>query len=195
LKFFLFKNKSVLCNNTIRNSIEKNSLLNSKLQINILENFNGILIKCGYSTKYKLILIKILIKINFFFINNKDFLYLNYDNVRWIFDNIFEKKLSYQIIFNDLVGLLKPPFVVKSLLVSKKLKKKLKIKYTIKIVYKKDDKRIKNSLKQLYYNNGNFNDNKFCIRLYKSLLITLLDWKQSNLFKFKNMVFKNFFKS
>jgi hypothetical protein len=31
--------------------------------------------------------------------------------------------------------------------------------------------------------------------LYKSLLFSFLDWKQSNLFKFKSMVFKNFFKS
>jgi hypothetical protein len=27
------------------------------------------------------------------------------------------------------------------------------------------------------------------------LLFSFLDWKQSNLFKFKSMVFKNFFKS
>jgi hypothetical protein len=33
------------------------------------------------------------------------------------------------------------------------------------------------------------------VRLYKSMLYSLLDWKQSNLFKFKAMVFKNFFKS
>jgi hypothetical protein len=32
------------------------------------------------------------------------------------------------------------------------------------------------------------------LRLYKSLLFTFLDWKQSYLFKLKSMVFKKFFK-
>ena len=161
----------------------------------MVDQFNGIILNFGFSTKYKNILLNIFKKINFFLYFNNTFIYSNYLNVIWVFDNIFEKKLNYQVVFNDLVNLLKPPFIIKSLQVSKKLKKKLKIKYTIKIIYKKDNKRVKNSLKQLYYNSNNYYDNKFQIRLYKSILISLLDWKQSNLFKFKNMVFKNFFKS
>ena len=140
-----------------------------------LDGFNGILTKKGLSTMYKSILLKIFFNVNMFLFFNKKYIYTNYQNTSWVFDNIFEKKINYQVLFDDLVGLLKPPFIIKSLLVSKKLKKKLKIKYTIKIVYKKDDKRIKNSLKQIYYNSNNYLDNKISIRLYKSMLLSVLE--------------------
>jgi hypothetical protein len=137
--------------------------------------FNGFLCKSGESIKHKIILLGIFSKINFFIYKNIQFLYKNYLDSHWIFDNIYDKKLNFQKLFDNLIILLKPPFIIKSLLVSKKLKKKLKIKYTIKIVYKKDDKRVKSSLKQIYYNNNVYNDNKFSVRLYKSMLYSLLD--------------------
>ena len=175
MKFFFLKKKQtkklVYFNNSI--CVDKNKHI---LQTNtILGDFNGILTKKGLSTMYKNILVKIFLNINVFLFFNKKYLYTNYQNTSWVFDNIFEKKINYQIIFDGLVNLLKPPFIIKSLLVSKKLKKKLKIKYTIKIVYKKDDKRIKNSLKQIYYNSNNYLDNKIGIRLYKSMLLSVLE--------------------
>lgn len=190
MKFFILNKKNITSRNII--DYKKNTI---KKQQNTLNIFNGFLCKNGFFCKYQNILTKIFININFFIYKNIKYLYANYTNISWLLDNISEKLLNYQKLFDTLVNLLKPPFIIKSLLVSKKLKKKLKIKYTVKIVYKKEDKRLKNSLKQIYYNNNNYNDNRFNVRLYKSMLYLLLDWKQSNLFKFKTMVFKNFFKS
>lgn len=109
-------------------------------------------------------------------------------------DDFLDKGLSCVYIFDIIANLVKPPFVIKSVNIPKKLRKKTKQKYLIKIVYKNENKRLKSSYKQLYYYNNKFNDNGFKLRLYKSLLFTFLDWKQSYLFKLKSMVFKKFFK-
>jgi hypothetical protein len=168
-------NKIKLHNNIFKKNKQLLDKTRNIIALNNINQFNGMIMKNGSSIKYKNILSLIFLKINFFIYNNINYLYSNYSSINWVFENIFEKKLNYQLVFGNLVNLLKPPFVVKSLLISKKLKKKLKIKYTVKIVYKKDDKRVKNALKQLYYNSNDFNENKFSIRLYKSLLFSFLD--------------------
>jgi hypothetical protein len=175
LKFFLPINKIKLHKNIFKKNKQFLNKNGDTIILNTIDKFNGMIMKNGFSTKYKNILLLVFLKINFFIYSNINYLYSNYSGISWVFENIFEKKLNYQLVFDNLVNLLKPPFVVKSLLVSKKLKKKLKIKYTIKIVYKKDGKRVKNALKQLYYNSNNFNENRFSIRLYKSLLFSFLD--------------------
>jgi hypothetical protein len=78
-------------------------------------------------------------------------------------------------MFEIMTNLIKPPFVVKSILIPKKLRKKTKQKYLIKIVYKNEAKRLKNSYKQLYYYSNKFVDSKFQIRLYKSIMFSFLD--------------------
>ena len=78
-------------------------------------------------------------------------------------------------MFELTTNLIKPPFVVKSILVPKKLRKKTKQKYLVKIVYKNENKRLKNSYKQLYYYSNKFNDGKFETRLYKSIMFSFLD--------------------
>ena len=122
------------------------------------------------------------------------FLCDSYPNVRWIIEDLLQKKLTFLYIFNVVINLIKPPFVVKSIIIPKKLRKKTKQKYLIKIVYKNDNKRLKSSYKQLYYYSNKFSDSKFNVRLYKSLIFSFLDWKSSYLFKLKSMVFKKFFK-
>lgn len=154
-----FKNKYVIQNS------------NTTKIISICGFFN----RGGNITKYKTIFSIICKNINLFVYGNFNFIYSNYTNIVWMLENIFEKKLNYQNVFGGLVDLLKPPFVIKSVLVSKKLKKKTKIKYDIKIVYKRDDKRVNNTLKQIYYNSNSYTDNSVKIRLYKSLLFLLLD--------------------
>lgn len=72
-------------------------------------------------------------------------------------------------------NLIKPPFIIKSILVPKKLKKKTKQKYLVKIVYRDENKRIKNSFKQIQYFSKKFDNNRFDVRLYKSLLFTFLE--------------------
>jgi hypothetical protein len=61
-------------------------------------------------------------------------------------------------------------------------------------MYKGEDKRVKNSYKQLKYYSKKFQDTKFSVRLYKSFMFSLLDWKKSHLFKLKTAIFKKFFK-
>ena len=85
---------------------------------------------------------------------------------------MISKKLNYIYIFNIVTNLIKPPFVIKSMLIPKKLRKKTKQKYLIKIVYKNENKRLKSSYK--HYSNK-FIDSKFKTRLYKSLLFSFLD--------------------
>ena len=156
--------------------------------------FNKFLIKNGFFTKNKLILSDVFKNINYFILNNKEFITNGYQSVKWILDDVFSKKLSYIFVFDIITNLIKPPFVVKSLIIPKKLRKKTKQKYLVKIVYKNENKRLKSSYKQLYYYSNKFSDGSFKIRLYKALVYSFLDWKQSYLFKLKSMVFKKFFK-
>ncbi len=85
------------------------------------------------------------------------------------------KKLNYLYVFSIVSNLIKPPFVIKSMLVPKKLRKKTKQKYLIKIVYKNENKRLKSSYKQLNYYSNKFTDGKYSVRLYKSLTYSFLD--------------------
>ena len=97
-------------------------------------------------------------------------------------------------MFLILVNLLKSPFIVKSIAVAKKLKKRTKKKYTVKIVYSNETKRTRNTYKQLVYYSNEFFDRKITTRLYKSLIFSFLEWKNSQLYKLKTTVFKKYFK-
>ncbi len=88
---------------------------------------------------------------------------------------MIDKKLNYLYVFNLVSNLIKPPFVIKSMLIPKKLRKKTKQKYLIKIVYKNENKRLKNSYKQLNYYSNKFTDSKYTVRLYKSLTYSFLE--------------------
>lgn len=88
---------------------------------------------------------------------------------------MLDKKLNYLYVFNLVSNLIRPPFVIKSTLVPKKIRKKTKQKYIIKIVYCSENKRLKNSYKQLNYYSNKFPDSKYSTRLYKSLAFSFLD--------------------
>jgi hypothetical protein len=119
----------------------------------------------------------------------------NYVDTSWLLDDAMTKRLSSVFIFENTLSLIKPPFVVKSILVPKKLRKKSKKKYLVKIVYKNNNKRVKSALRQLCHYSNKFNDGNFNVRLYKSVLFSFLDRKNSYLFKLKTTIFKNFFKN
>jgi hypothetical protein len=104
------------------------------------------------------------------------------------------KKSYYHFILEQLLLLIEPPFIIKTIPISKKQKKKLKKKYRILITYVKSDKRKNNSFKQLYFYSNSFNDNKLKIRLYKSFLYTFLTYENSFLCKLKYTLFKKFLK-
>lgn len=133
--------------------------------------------------------------------NANIFIYQNYyyicdthPAVKWAVLDLIEKKLSAVNIFRTIIDLIKPPFIVKSTRVPKKLRKKTKNLFTTKLAYVSNDKRIKNSYKQLLYYNHHFTGRKFKARLYKAIMFSLLDWKNSYLFKIKTRIFKKFFK-
>jgi hypothetical protein len=86
-----------------------------------------------------------------------------------------EEILNATDLFNIIVDLIKPPLIVRSLVVPKKLKKKIKKKYLTKILYKNENKRIGNSYKQMYRYSKKFTDINFKVRLYKSLMFSFLD--------------------
>ena len=140
-----------------------------------LNNFVRFLSTSGGLIKRRVDLISIIKNLNFFLYNNTRYIYEIYPDMKGVVEDLIQKKLSYIYIFNLVMNLVKPPFIVKSVLIPKKLRKRTKQKYLVKIVYKNDSKRLKNSYKQLYYYSNKFPDSKFKVRLYKSLLFSFLD--------------------
>jgi hypothetical protein len=57
-------------------------IMNNTKLLNInINQFNGVIMKNGFSKKYKNILLYIFYKINFFIYNNKKYLYSNFGNI------------------------------------------------------------------------------------------------------------------
>lgn len=169
-------------------------LEDKNINCNYTLEFPKFFLKDGLLVKSKLIFSNVIRNFtNFIYLNN-NFVYDNYPNIKWIVEDLIDKKRNFNYIFEITTNLIKPPFVVKSVLIPKKLRKKTKQKYIIKIVYKNEHKRLKNAYKQLHYYSNKFTDSKFQVRLYKSTMFSFLDWKNSYLFKLKTMVFKKFFK-
>ena len=137
--------------------------------------FSCFFLRNGLLLKYKNKLSFILQNLNYFLNNKKTFISENYTSIGWVLDDVFEKNLNFVKIFNMTTNLIKPPFVVKSLLVPKKIKKKMKQKYLVKIVYTNETKRINNSYKQIKYYSNKFANNRFNVRLYKAILMTFLE--------------------
>lgn len=166
-----------------------NSCENNNIKI-----FTKFLVQDGLLLKEKVNIATIFTNFHYFFINEAEFISRNYPSIKSVLENLIDQKWNYLHLFEIVINLIKPPFIIKSILVPKKLRKKTKQKYIIKIVYKNEQKRIKSSYKQLYSYSNKFGDTNFKIRLYKSLMFSFLDWKTSYLFKLKSMVFKKFFK-
>jgi len=200
LKFFSRKaNKSNFLKKSIKRGLisiispQKLNLTSAYINIEFLE-FVRFFSKDGLLVRERNLFCGIVRNLNYFFYQNCSFIYENYPNIKWILEDMVVNRLNYSHIFSIVTNLIKPPFVIKSVLIPKKLRKKIKQKYLVKIVYKNDTKRLKSSYKQLYYYSNKFTDSKFQVRLYKSLMFSFLDWKSSHLFKLKTMVFKKFFK-
>ena len=196
MKFFL-KKKNTFINKKSTLFKENNLLLKYTLTQVVFtkkEIFSNFFLKNGCSLKSRLLLGILFKNLNNFFYSNKRNISENFQQTKSLLNDIVDKKKNSLLVFNMITNLIKPPFVVKSILIPKKLRKKTKQKYLIKIVYKNESKRIKSSYKQLYYYSNRFTDGVFKIRLYKAVAISFLDWKNSYLFKLKTMVFKKYFK-
>jgi len=174
LKFFYKNNKTFFKQKQTNSFKQKQTNLSVLDDFKIL-NFSKFLTKDGKFIKNKLILSDVLKNLNFFLYFNQNYIYNQYPNTKSILENFFFKKNNYLSLFDLTTDLIKPPFVVKSMLIPKKLRKKTKEKYLIKIVYKNENKRLNSSFKQLFYYSNKFTDSKFKTRLYKSLIFSFLD--------------------
>jgi len=190
LKFF-FKETFIKYNLKLNNKQNWNKKF---LVPSTKQNFNNFIFKNGSATKNKLILYNVYKNINYFLYNNSTFLFEHYPQIKGLLENFLNKKMNATQLVNTVMDGIKPPFVVKSILIPKKLRKKTKQKYLIKIVYKNENKRLNSSYKQLYYYSNKFSDRTLNVRLYKALLFSFLEWKNSHLFKLKGVIFKKFFK-
>lgn len=178
MKFF-FKNKNTF-NNKKSIYFKKDQapikIYNNKQDF-FLKNdkFSNFFFKDGSLIKGRLLLGNLFKNLNNFLFFNKTSILDNYQQIKSILNNITEKKQNSLVVFDLITNLIKPPFVVKSVLIPKKLRKKTKQKYLVKIVYKNESKRLKSSYKQLYYYSNKFTDGSFKIRLYKSITMSFLD--------------------
>jgi hypothetical protein len=193
LKFF-YKNKNINIKGKFFKKFTTTSMNYSNSTDNNVKYFTKFIIKGGSLIKEKKSITTIMKNFNFFLYYNYDYIYSNYPILESVVVNLVLKKLNFIDLFNKIITLIKPPFIVTSLAVPKKLRRKIKKKYLIKIIYKNENKRIKNSYKQLYHYSKKFIDSNFKVRLYKSFMFSFLDWKNSHLFKLKIAIFKNFFK-
>lgn len=175
MKFF-FQKKIFFKKVGVFKKIEKKDLI--QLDFNLLTNFSSFsrfLLKNGSLIKTRLLLSFILSKFNNFIYFNSNYIFTNYNLMGWVVDDILEKRLNSVYTFDLVTSLIKPPFVIKSIIIPKKLRKKTKKKYLIKIVYKNENKRLKNAYKQLFYYSNKFNDGKIGIRLYKAFMFSFLE--------------------
>lgn len=152
--------------------ISKNFILSTEQN---MTDFSKFFLKNGSLIKSKILLGNVLMNFNNFIYFNNNYIFENYPNSKWMLNNIFDKKYNFLYVFGLVTNLVRPPFVVKSVLVPKKLRKKTKKKYLIKIVYKNENKRLKSAYKQLYYYSNKFEDSKFNVRLYKAFMFSFLD--------------------
>ena len=161
----------------------------------VANNFINFFLKKGLKNKYKKFLSFVVYNFNYFVINNLHYISNNYQNINSLLGEMVFQKSFYSVVIEPMLWMLEPPFYVKVIKASKRVKKKTKKEFVIKIVYLKSDKRLNSSIRQLKHYTGTFNDSKFKIRLYKSFLLTFLDWNDSYLHKLKYSIFKKFLKS
>ena len=159
-----------------------------------IKKFINFITKNGFLLKYRNLLSLVFKNLDFFLTSRGDFLLENYPKLTHIINNIIYKNINFIQIFNKVIDLIKPPFIIKTVTVPKKIKKKIKQGFLLKVVYKNENKRIRSSYKQLQNYSNLFNNNKISIRLYKAVLFTFLEWDSSYLFKLKTTIFKKFFK-
>ncbi len=143
--------------------------------INQIQLFSKSIGDDGLLLKTKLTIATVIKNFNYFLYINNSFFLTQYPLLNNLFDEIFLKQKNYLYIFDLIMYLVKPPFIVRSFTIPKKFKKKFKQKFLIKIVYQNELKRGVSAFKQLHYYSNKFNDSMFKIRLYKALSLSFLE--------------------
>lgn len=193
MKFF-FKKVYLTSNISIRKNIWKKNKIDIDSTKSDFIQFTKHFFKNGSLLKYKLYLSNVSQRFQYFLYKDFFTFLKDYPHMQGIMENFFEKNLNFLEIFQLTTNLIKPPFIMKSVNIPKKLKKKSGIKYLIKIVYRPECKRLNNAFKQLHIYSNSLQDNTFEIRLYKAILYTFFEWKDSMLYKNKVLIFKKFLK-
>jgi len=177
-KFTIFNKKTTILlispDNTIYDFFieDKDFVFDFKIKVT---NFINFFFKKGLKKKYKKFLSFVILNFNYFIASNYDYIKNSYPSINSLLSEMLFQGAFYNIAIEPLLVMLEPPFVVKTVPTTKKMKKKTKKKFLIKIVYLKSDKRLNSSIKQLHYYMESFEDSKFKVRLYKSILITFLN--------------------
>jgi hypothetical protein len=91
-----------------------------------IDRFTKFLIKGGALVKEKINIINVLQNSTKFVYHNYSYICSTYPVIKWVVFNLIHDKLSTINIFNLVINLIKPPFIVKSIVVPKKLRKKIK---------------------------------------------------------------------
>ena len=166
---------------------------NTDLEISKLPIFCKFFLKNGLKRRYQNFLGFAIFNFNNFVINNSTFISANFNQIDFLVQEMFKKKHFFGLIFEFLLNLIESPLFVKSKTIPKNLKKKIrtKQKYLLKIAYLDKNKRMGNSFRQLHNYTKMFDDSKFKIRLYKSLLYTFLEHKESYIYRLKYSFLKN----
>jgi len=152
------------------------------------------LMRCGSKYKTQSMFFVLARQTDRFLHENTNYIYQNYKNVVFLLQEYFDKDQGFNGIISNLLVLIRPPFVIKAITIHKKSKKRTKAKYKLKIMYKDELIRTNNGIKQLQHHTHSCGDNKFVIRLYKTILTTFLEQKNSELYTNKTKIFKKFFK-
>lgn len=159
-----------------------------------INSFIKFLVRKGLATREKCNMIILLENLNYFLYTNAKYISDCHGTSLPIVEDLTLKRLNYFKVFNHTMDMIKPPFVIKSIAVSKKLRKRTKLKYVLKIAHKDDDKLLRNGYKQLHYYSNQFTESKFSVRVYKAIILSFLDQETSQLFRLKKMIFKKFFR-
>lgn len=104
---------------------------------------------------------------------------------------MYLEKHFFGNVFEFLLGLIESPLFIKSKAVPKSLKKKIRKKYILKIAYLDKTKRLNNAYKLLHNYSQMLEQANFKTRLYKALLHTFLEHKESYLYKLKYSFLKS----
>jgi len=138
-------------------------------------NFIKFFVKDGSLLKYKEVFGCVFNNLNFFLNFKRGFIFQNFKDTYFLLESFFKKKNNYICLFDVIINLIKTPFVVKSITLPKKIRSKTKQRYVLKIMYKNEFKRLRNSYKQLQCSTDSLFESKFSTRLFKVLLYTTLE--------------------
>lgn len=181
----------------IKYTTKKLTSLKRSNNISLLLRFLNFLVKNGLKIRYANILSSGVLKLySMFFFFNKTLASENkyYKDMFLVIPN-FLNFYSFKIILHFFSSLLEPFFYMRVKKVEKKYRKKLKKKFTIQPIYVKPQKRVGFVLKTLVNYTNLFSSYSLSERMFLSLFKTLIEQKNSFLYRRKLYMYSKLFKN